>query len=109
MVFGVVRAGLIAVNTDPPYTVCELEHQFNGPGVKAVVCLANVAHLVESVLPKTGVKRVIVTGVGDTLLPLRRLTASFVVKHIKKIVSAYSLLRATKLTSALARSASKSF
>ncbi|MFT0701896.1 long-chain-fatty-acid--CoA ligase, partial [Citrobacter meridianamericanus] len=85
------------------YTARELEHQFNDSGAKAVVCLANMAHLVEGVLPKTGVKQVIVTEVGDILPPLKRFIVNFVVKHIKKMVPAYSLPQATKLTDALAR------
>ncbi|MDF5979116.1 AMP-binding protein [Pseudomonas aeruginosa] len=73
-------AGLIVVNTNPLYTARELEHQFNDSGAKAVVCLANMAHLVEGVLPKTGVKQVIVTEVGDILPPLKRFIVNFVVK-----------------------------
>ncbi|HEK1824895.1 long-chain-fatty-acid--CoA ligase FadD1 [Pseudomonas aeruginosa] len=109
VVFGAMRAGLIVVNTNPLYTARELEHQFNDSGAKAVVCLANMAHLVEGVLPKTGVKQVIVTEVGDILPPLKRFIVNFVVKHIKKMVPAYSLPQATKLTDALARGAGKSF
>ena len=73
IVFGAIRAGLIVVNTNPLYTARELEHQFNDSGAKALVCLANMAHLAEQVLPKTGVKTVIVTEVGDMLSPLKRL------------------------------------
>ncbi len=57
VVFGAMRAGLIVVNTNPLYTARELEHQFNDSGAKAVVCLANMAHLVEGVLPKTASSR----------------------------------------------------
>ncbi len=51
VVFGAMRAGLIVVNTNPLYTAREMEHQFNDSGAKALVCLANMAHLAEDVLP----------------------------------------------------------
>ena len=48
-VFGAMRAGLVVVNTNPLYTAREMEHQFNDSGAKALVCLANMAHLAEQV------------------------------------------------------------
>ena len=103
VVFGAIRAGLIVVNTNPLYTARELEHQFNDSGAKALVCLANMAHLAEQVLPKTGVKTVIVTEVGDMLAPLKRLLVNGMVKHVKKMVPAYNLPQSIKLTAALAK------
>jgi long-chain acyl-CoA synthetase len=107
VVFGAMRAGLIVVNTNPLYTTREMEHQFNDSGAKALVCLANMAHLAEAVLPKTGVKHVIVTEVGDMLPPLKRLLVNSVVKYVKKMVPAYSLPQAIKLTDALAKGRGK--
>ncbi|WP_439861331.1 long-chain-fatty-acid--CoA ligase FadD1 [Pseudomonas sp. MBLB4136] len=103
VVFGAIRAGLVVVNTNPLYTAREMEHQFNDSGAKALVCLANMAHLAEQVVPKTGVKTVIVTEVGDMLAPLKRLLTNSVVKYVKKMVPAYSLPHAVKLTDALAK------
>jgi long-chain acyl-CoA synthetase len=102
VVFGAMRAGLIVVNTNPLYTAREMEHQFNDAGAKALVCLANMAHLAEEVLPKTGIKHVIVTEVADMLPPLKRMLINAVVKHVKKMVPAYSLPKAVKLNDALA-------
>nr|WP_298173698.1 long-chain-fatty-acid--CoA ligase FadD1 [uncultured Pseudomonas sp.] len=107
IVFGAIRAGLIVVNTNPLYTARELEHQFNDSGAKALVCLANMAHLAEQVLPKTGVKTVIVTEVGDMLSPLKRLLVNGMVKHVKKMVPAYNLPQAVKFTAALAKGRGK--
>ena len=53
VVFGAIRAGLVVVNTNPLYTAREMEHQFNDSGAKALICLANMAHLAETVLPKS--------------------------------------------------------
>jgi len=103
VVFGALRAGLVVVNTNPLYTAREMEHQFNDSGAKALVSLANMAHLAEQVLPKTGIKTVIITEVGDMLAPLKRLLVNSVVKHVKKMVPAYNLPNAVKLTDAMAK------
>ncbi|MDH2247665.1 long-chain-fatty-acid--CoA ligase FadD1 [Pseudomonas sp. GD03855] len=102
VVFGAMRAGLIVVNTNPLYTAREMEHQFNDAGAKALVCLANMAHLAEEVLPKTGIKHVVITEVADMLPPLKRMLINAVVKHVKKMVPPYNLPKAVKLNDALA-------
>lgn len=102
VVFGAMRAGLIVVNTNPLYTAREMEHQFNDSGAKALVCLANMAHLAEDVLPKTGIRHVVITEVGDMLPAIKRLLVNAVVKHVKKMVPAYNLPRAVKFNDAMA-------
>jgi len=102
VVFGAMRAGLIVVNTNPLYTAREMEHQFNDSGAKALLCLANMAHLAESVLPKTSIRHVIITEVGDMLPTFKRLLVNAVIKHVKKMVPPYSLPKAVKLNDALA-------
>jgi long-chain acyl-CoA synthetase len=103
VVFGALRAGLVVVNTNPLYTARELEHQFKDSGAKALVSLANMAHLVEQVLPKTAITTLIITEVGDMLPPLKRLLVNSVVKYVKKMVPAYNLPNAIKFTDALAK------
>ncbi|MCO6055301.1 long-chain-fatty-acid--CoA ligase FadD1 [Pseudomonas sp. MOB-449] len=103
VVFGAMRAGLIVVNTNPLYTAREMEHQFNDSGAKALVCLANMAHLAEEVLPRTGVRHVVVTEVGDLLPTFKRLLVNAVIKHVKKMVPPFSLPQAVKLNDALAK------
>ncbi|MDT4825245.1 Long-chain-fatty-acid--CoA ligase [compost metagenome] len=103
VVFGAMRAGLVVVNTNPLYTAREMEHQFNDSGAKALVCLANMAHLAEEVLPRTGVRHVIVTEVGDLLPAFKRLLVNAVIKHVKKMVPPFSLPQAVKLNDALAK------
>ena len=106
-VFGAIRAGLVVVNTNPLYTAREMEHQFNDSGAKALVSLANMAHLAEQVLPKTGIKTVIISEVGDMLPPLKRLLVNSVVKYVKKMVPAYNLPHAVKFTEALSKGRGK--
>jgi long-chain acyl-CoA synthetase len=102
-VFGAIRAGLIVVNTNPLYTAREMEHQFNDSGAKALVCLANMAHLAEIVVPKTNVQHVIITEVGDLLPPLKRVLVNSVIKYVKKMVPAYHLPKAIKFNDVLSK------
>lgn len=67
--WGVLRAGLVIVNTNPMYTPRELEHQFNDSGASALVVLAELLPKVEPVLARTGVRQVISTSVFDLLEP----------------------------------------
>ncbi|WP_226505102.1 MULTISPECIES: long-chain-fatty-acid--CoA ligase FadD1 [Pseudomonas] len=100
-VFGAIRAGLIVVNTNPLYTAREMEHQFNDSGAKALVCLANMAHLAQNVVPKTKVKHIIVTEVADLLAPLKRLLVNSVIKYVKKMVPPYHLPTAVRFNDVL--------
>ncbi|KPB80104.1 long-chain fatty acid--CoA ligase [Pseudomonas syringae pv. tomato] len=102
-VFGAIRAGLIVVNTNPLYTAREMEHQFNDSGAKALVCLANMAHLAEKVVPKTQIKHVIVTEVADMLSPFKRLLINCVIKYVKKMVPAYHLPQSVRFNDVLAK------
>lgn len=102
-VFGAMRAGFVVVNTNPLYTKREMEHQFNDSGAKALVCLANMAHLAEEVVPKTGVKHVIVTEVGDMLPPPKRFLINAAVKYLKKMVPAYNIPGMVRFNEAMAK------
>lgn len=107
-VFGAMRAGYVVVNTNPLYTPREMEHQFNDSGAKALVCLANMAHMAEEVVPKTGVKHVIVTELGDMLPPLKRLLINAAVKYVKKMVPAYKIPGMVRFNDAMAKGRSLS-
>ena len=107
VVFGALRAGLIVVNTNPLYPAREMEHQFNDSGAKALVCLANMAHLAEEVVPKTGIRHVVITEVGDMLPTVKRLLVNAVIKHVKKMVPSYDLPKAVKLNDALVQGRNK--
>jgi len=89
--FGVLRAGLIAVNVNPLYTARELEHQLKDSGSKAIVIFENSAHILEQVLSKTPVKHVITTQIGDFLSFPKSLLVNFVIKKVKKMVPNWSI------------------
>ncbi len=89
--FGILRAGMIAVNVNPLYTERELEHQLKDAGADAIVIFANSAHMLEKVLPQTNVKHVITTQIGDLLSFPKSLIVNFVIKNVKKMVPKYNL------------------
>ncbi|MCH8500069.1 MAG: AMP-binding protein [Marinobacter sp.] len=109
VVFGAMRAGLIVVNTNPLYTTREMEHQFNDSGAKALVVLANMAYNAEKVLPNTGIETVIVTEIADMHSTLKRTLMNAVVKHVKKMVPAFSLPNANSLPAVLKEGAKLKF
>ncbi len=49
-IFGVLRAGMVVVNTNPLYTARELEHQLKDSGAKAILVLENFAHVLQEVI-----------------------------------------------------------
>lgn len=99
--FGVLRAGLVVVNTNPLYTARELKHQLNDSGAKAIVVLENFAHTLQSVLDDSPVEHVFVTAVGDMLGFPKGALINFVLRYIKKQVPAYSIPSSMRFSAAL--------
>lgn len=101
--FGVLRAGLIAVNVNPLYTPRELEHQLKDAGCKAIVIFANSASVLEKILPATPVKTVILTEIGDMLKFPKNYIVNFVIKNVKKMVPAFNIPNAVNFKDCLAK------
>ncbi|MDZ7830005.1 MAG: AMP-binding protein [Halofilum sp. (in: g-proteobacteria)] len=104
--FGVLRAGLIAVNVNPLYTARELEHQLLDANPKAIVIVENFCHTLQKAQEKVTVDHVIVTGLGDMLGGLKAPLVNFVVRHVKKMVESWSIPWAVKWGEALKRGGS---
>ena len=105
VLFGILRAGMVAVNVNPMYTIPELTHQLADSGARTVIVLENFAHTVAAALPSTAVKHVIVTRLGDHCSPLKRAIVNFVVKHVKRLVRPWHIAGAVAYRDALARGA----
>lgn len=99
--FGALRAGLTVVNTNPLYTPREMQHQFKDSGAKAILILANFAGHLQEIIKDTPIESVIVTEIGDLLPIPKRWIVNTVVKHVKKMVPAYSLPQAYNFHQAL--------
>jgi len=89
--FGILRAGLVVVNTNPLYTARELKHQLVDSGASVIVVLHNFAHTVQEVLADTQIKQVITTGLGDMLGFPKGGIVNFVLKYVKKMVPDYDI------------------
>ncbi len=59
--------GGVVVLTNPMYVEREMEHQWNDAGVEVLVVLDHLYPKVEKVVPKTGIRSVIVTSVREYL------------------------------------------
>ncbi|MGR5177921.1 long-chain-fatty-acid--CoA ligase FadD [Vibrio parahaemolyticus] len=99
--FGVLRAGLIAVNVNPLYTPRELEHQLNDADAKAIVIVSNFASTLEQVVENTPIKHVVLTSLGQMLPTAKGTVVDFVVKYVKGMVPKYDLPGAISFKKAL--------
>ncbi|MES2015250.1 MAG: long-chain-fatty-acid--CoA ligase [Pseudomonadota bacterium] len=90
-VAAILRAGYTVVNVNPLYTPRELEHQLKDSGAEAIIVLENFATTLQQVIGNTKVKHVIMASMGDMLGALKGTVVNFVVRHVKKMVPAFSL------------------
>ncbi|HBK55503.1 MAG TPA: long-chain-fatty-acid--CoA ligase [Xanthomonadales bacterium] len=102
-IFGVLRAGLTVVNTNPMYTVREMKHQLADSGAAAVVVLHNFADTVAAATADTQVRHVITTGIGDMLGFPKGPLINFMLKYVKKQIPDADLPNAIDFRQALAR------
>ncbi len=99
--FGVLRAGLTVVNTNPMYTPRELKHQLTDSGASAILVLDNFGKTVQDVLADSPVKHVITTGLGDMLPFPKGSIVNFVLKYVKKMVPDYDIPGAVRFRNTL--------
>ncbi|WP_153099309.1 long-chain fatty acid--CoA ligase [Paraburkholderia hayleyella] len=104
----ILRAGYVVVNVNPLYTPRELEHQLKDSGATAIILLENFAATLQAVQDKTSIKYVIVATLGD-LIGVKGLVANFVLRHIKKMVPAWSLPGHIKFNDAIAQGGRQTF
>jgi long-chain acyl-CoA synthetase len=91
VLFGVLRAGLVAVNVNPLYMPHELEHQLTDSGAKAIVIYSGSAAVLAEVIEKTDIEHTLVTDIGDLLPAPKRWLVNFIVRYIKRMVPEYEL------------------
>ncbi len=97
---GALKAGLIVVNTNPLYTPREMEHQFTDSDVKGIVIAENFAANLEKILPKTNIKVIITTTIGE-MLGLKGSMVNFAVKNLKRMVPKFELPNTVEFKAAL--------
>ncbi|MFJ7568192.1 long-chain-fatty-acid--CoA ligase [Herminiimonas sp. NPDC097707] len=101
----VLRAGYVVVNVNPLYKPRELQHQLVDSGAEAIIILENFATTLEKVIGTTQIKHVVVATMGDMLGSLKGAIVNFVVRHVKKMVPAFSLPQALAFNDVLAQAA----
>ena len=107
--FGIMQAGLVAVNTNPLYTPRELEHQLKDSGATTIIVLENFANTLELVLPRTQIKHVIVASVGEMFGFFKGTLMNFVLRKIKKMVPEYRISGAIPFQTTLKEGAAHTF
>jgi len=89
--YGILRAGMVAVNVNPLYTGRELRHQLSDSGSEAIIILANFAHVLADVIDETPVRRIVVTEIADLCPWPKRTLINWMIKSVKKMVPKYEL------------------
>jgi long-chain acyl-CoA synthetase len=100
-IFGVLRAGLTVVNTNPMYTARELKHQLVDSGASAILVFDNFAKTVQDVVAETSIKQVITTGLGDLLPFPKGAIVNFVLKYVKKMIPEFDIPGAVRFKNTL--------
>ena len=100
---GILRAGMTGVNVNPLYKPRELEFQLKDCGAEAIVVLENFAAVLQEALPLHRREHVVIASMGDMLGALKGTLVNVVVRHVKKMVPAYTLPGATKFNDAIRR------
>ncbi|MEW6167610.1 MAG: AMP-binding protein [Pseudomonadota bacterium] len=101
--FGVLRAGMVAVNVNPPYTPRALAHQLKDSGARVIVIMENFCQALEQVLKKTRVECVITTQLADLAPFPKSLLVNAAVKYVRKLVPKWHIPGTVPLRAALAR------
>ncbi len=101
--FGILRAGMIAVNVNPLYTPRELEHQLIDADISTIVIVSSFAHTLEQIVANTPVRHVVLTSIGQMLPRAKGTAVDFVVKYVKGMVPKYHLPGAVSFRKALRR------
>lgn len=89
--YGILRAGLAAVNINPLYTSRELGEALKDSGAKAIVVLENFADVLAEVIKDTSVRHVILTRAGDMFGFPKSAIVNFVLKYVRHKIPEYTL------------------
>ncbi|MBC2744032.1 MAG: long-chain fatty acid--CoA ligase, partial [Desulfosarcina sp.] len=65
--YAILRIGAITVMNNPLYSDRELEHQFNDSGSKVLITLDLLGNRMIDLRPKTAIKQIVYTSIGDYL------------------------------------------
>ncbi|TBO28817.1 long-chain fatty acid--CoA ligase [Aquabacterium lacunae] len=105
--FAVLRLGAVVVNVNPLYTARELQHTLKDSGAETIIVMETFAKTLEEAKSGTQLKTVVLTQIGDLLAEgwfnPKGWALNFVLRHVQKMVPAYSLPGAIWYREALAQ------
>ncbi len=84
VLFGIFKAGCVAVNTNPLYTAPEMIHQFSDAGARVLVISDLFADRLPDVLPKTKVETVVTVRITEFFPTLQAALIRTVLRFVKK-------------------------
>lgn len=108
-VFGILRAGMVVVNTNPLYTPREMQHQFRDSGAKALVVLNTLADTAAKVAVDTDINTLIVTEPVDLHQPVAALQQSVAAERLQRLTQNEDGLVSLALRDTLALAAGEEF
>ncbi len=86
VVFGVLKAGCVLVNTNPLYTAPEMRHQFNDAGVEALVIVDMFFDKLDAIRSETGIKHVVLCSVASFFPPVVRPIIQGIQKYWNRVI-----------------------
>jgi long-chain acyl-CoA synthetase len=91
VLFGVLKAGCVAVSTNPLYTPPEMIHQFNDSGARVLVISDLFADRLPAVLPKTRVENVVTVRITEWFPAVPAFVIRTVLRYVKKQLPAVTV------------------
>lgn len=89
--YGILRAGLVAVNLNPLYTLTEMKKSLVDSEAVAIIVFENIADKLCDVLPETKIKHIVRTEVGDCFPFVKRTLTNSVIRYVKKMIPDHDL------------------
>jgi long-chain acyl-CoA synthetase len=108
-IFGILKAGMVVVNTNPLYTERELRHQLKDSGARAVVILEHTAHVLQKVLDhnpgEVQLDCIVTTDLGEMHPWPKKILINALTKYIKMKVPEWRLENVVTFSDVLERGA----
>ncbi|MBW2636670.1 MAG: long-chain fatty acid--CoA ligase [Deltaproteobacteria bacterium] len=79
--FAILKCGAVAVMNNPLYSDVELERQFNDSGSRVLITLDRLAERMIKLRPKTGIREIVYTSIGDYLPFHKKILFSMMAKR----------------------------
>ncbi len=86
VVFGILKAGCVLVNTNPLYTASEMAQQFHDSGAEVLVIVDMFVDKLPEVLPRTVIRHVVVTSLAQFFPPVVRQVVKAVLQYWNRVI-----------------------